>query len=89
MQLASIHGLQTTDDRTTGIKKDSGQWALGSKCRTADYRAPEKQKIVNRRFTLINADKKQQSAERIAQSDKKKRIVVILVVKLPRLGGAF
>ncbi len=73
MQLAAIHGLQTTDNRTTGIKKDSGQWALGRKCGTADYRAPEKQKILKRRFTQIIADKKQQSAERIAQSDRRRK----------------
>ena len=68
--------------RIAQAQKDSRQWALGSKCGTADYRAPEKQKILNRRFTQISADEQRAKGNRPQTTDyrttKKEKIPRVL-----------
>ena len=49
-------------------KKDSELLTVGSECGNTDNRTAEEQKILNRRFTQINAE--QQTAKRQAHSAK-------------------
>jgi len=43
--LVRKEGPQTTGLQTTGVKKDSEQMAVDSKCGTTDYRTTEEDKI--------------------------------------------
>jgi hypothetical protein len=59
----AIHGLRTTDNRTTVIKKDSRQWAVSSQSQTMGLRTTRERKAkriaklaINRQLSTISPE---------------------------------